>query len=96
MSITHVFCAVGRKKVDIRPIPEGRKRQVTFMKRAPLGGRHKCTNPFRCTPPTWRDTCVCERAPVLCTQRCYKPLHIYMYMCTQLSVHNRGEPRRHT
>jgi len=24
---------VGRKKVDIRPIPEGRKRQVTFMKR---------------------------------------------------------------
>jgi hypothetical protein len=25
--------AVGRKKVDIRPIPEGRKRQVTFMKR---------------------------------------------------------------
>ena len=25
--------AVGRKKVVIRPIPEGRKRQVTFMKR---------------------------------------------------------------
>lgn len=24
---------MGRKKVDIRPIPEGRKRQVTFMKR---------------------------------------------------------------
>ena len=25
--------AVGKKKVDIQPIPEGRKRQVTFMKR---------------------------------------------------------------